>query len=221
MNNDDLQSRVEELISKGESVLSTETKSSGRSFVDLVSFYEFRSASISFILKLFGSEHPYFIDFSVKVENAQPLSVKRGIGILRAVKGEIENGWLVTTKGLISADIFADFLEMSDHLIEEGYKDPAAVLIGCALEKHLHYLCEAHGVDTTFERNGNIVSKKADVINADLVKKVAYSKLDQKSVTYWLGLRNSAAHGKFDEYNSEQIVIMSSSVTEFITRTSK
>jgi hypothetical protein len=30
-------------------------------------------------------------------------------------------------KGLITAEVFADFIEMAEHLLETGYKDPAAV----------------------------------------------------------------------------------------------
>ena len=38
------------------------------------------------------------------------------------------------------AELFADFLEMADYLLSEGYKDPAAVLGGSMLEEHLRQL---------------------------------------------------------------------------------
>ena len=138
MNSEKLISRVDELIQMGTDVLATETGGGGsiRS-VDVISFYKFRSASISFVMKLFGETHPYFTAFSEKVSDAMPLATKCGIGMLHAVKGEIEQGWLTSTRGLISADIFGDFLEMAEHLLTESYKDPAAVLIGSALEQHL------------------------------------------------------------------------------------
>jgi len=221
LNTEKLLVRVDELIELGNAVLATETQGAGsRRFVDLIAFYKFRSASISFVLKLFGSVHPYFLDFSEKVSDAMPSTTKRGIGMLQAVRGEIEQGWLTTAKGLISADIFGDFLEMAEHLLEEGYKDPAAVLIGSALEQHLKSLCDANGIETSIERNGKLHPKKADVINADLVKENIYTKLDQKSVTFWLGLRNNAAHGQFDAYNNDQVKMMLSGVSEFMGRTS-
>jgi len=140
--------------------------------------------------------------------------------MLKAAKTEIEQGWLISAKGLISSDIFGDFLEMADHLLEEGYKDPAAVIVGSALEQHLKGLCQANGVETTVERNGKIVPKKADVINSDLVKEGVYTKLDQKSVTFWLDIRNNAAHGNFEAYNSDQVRLLLSGVSEFMGRTS-
>jgi hypothetical protein len=219
LNSEKLIRRVDELIKMGSEVLATEAQGVGRVVVDLISFYKFRSATISFILKLFGCKHPYFLDFSGKVKDASPLSTKRGVGMLHAVRDEIEQGWLTSTKGLISADIFGDFLEMAEHLIQEGYKDPAAVLIGSALEQHLKNLCVANDIESSIEREEKVIPKKADVINADLVKSNVYSKLDQKSVTFWLGIRNNAAHGNFDAYNKEQVEFMLSAVSEFMGRT--
>ncbi|PMG03949.1 hypothetical protein BCV02_01315 [Vibrio breoganii] len=222
LNSEKLVCRVDELIKLGEEVLTTESEGfNGAKRVDLIRFYKFRSATISFVLKLFGHSHPYFVDFSEKVKDASPLSCKRGIGMLHAVKSEIEQGWLTSTKGLISADIFGDFLEMAEHLLQEGYKDPAAVLIGSALEQHLKNLCVANDIDLAIERGEKLIPKKADVINADLVKSTVYSKLDQKSVTFWLGIRNNAAHGDFEAYNKEQVEFMLSAVSEFMGRTAE
>lgn len=62
--------------------------------------------------------------------------------------------------------------------------------------------------------------KKADRLNSDLAKSEAYTKLDQKSVTAWLDLRNNAAHGKYNEYTKEQVNFMFHGVTEFLARVS-
>jgi hypothetical protein len=49
--------------------------------------------------------------------------------------------------------------------------------------------------------------KKADSMNADLATAGAYNKLDQKSITAWLDLRNKAAHGHYSEYTADQVVL--------------
>lgn len=219
LNTEQLNNRIDELINMGSETIATERTVNHRKHVDLITFYKFRSASISFVLKLFGDKHPYYTDFAEKVGDAMPSTTKRAIGMLHAIKGEIEQGWLTSTRGLISADIFGDFIEMAEHLLDEGYKDPAAVLIGSALEQHLKNLCAANEIEISIERNDKVIPKKADVINADLVKGDVYSKLDQKSVTFWLGIRNNAAHGKFEEYNAEQVKFMLSAVSEFMGRT--
>ena len=50
------------------------------------------------------------------------------------------------------------------------------------------------------------------------VTKGQYNKLDQKSVTSWLDLRNKAAHGHYDQYSKEQVALMLQSVNEFMSR---
>jgi hypothetical protein len=136
------------------------------------------------------------------------------IGVAKSLLSDVQNGYLKSLEEIIHGDVFSDFLEMADHLTANGYKDAAAVLAGSTLEAHLRQLCTKHGVSTTF--NGK--SKKADTMNAELVKVGTYSKLDQKNVTAWLGLRNDAAHGNYSEYNSGQVKLLTSGIRDFITR---
>ncbi|MGH9878106.1 MAG: hypothetical protein ACRD5H_10745 [Nitrososphaerales archaeon] len=136
------------------------------------------------------------------------------VGILKALRVDYDVGYLQSVTELIHADLFADFLEMADHLLDQGYKDPAAVITGSVLEEHLRKLCD---------KNSIIVSqggkpKKADTLNAELAGANVYSKLDQKNVTAWLDLRNKAAHGKYSEYTKDQVALLIQSVRDFITR---
>lgn len=136
-------------------------------------------------------------------------------GVLRALRFAYENGYLASIQALVHADLFADFLDMSEHLLEQGYKDPAAVLVGSVLEEHLRKLATRRGVGI-LKPDGS--SKKADSINSDLAAASAYSKLDQKSVTAWLDLRNKAAHGHYPDYTKDQVALMLQSVQNFISR---
>ncbi|MDF1530025.1 MAG: hypothetical protein P1R74_12965 [Sedimenticola sp.] len=221
MDKETLIRRIEGLTDLGtEALLTKYTTSMNSERLELTSFYKFRSASMSFILKLFGKSHPYYKEFMAHTKNAHPSSAYRGIGMLSAIQDEVELGWLNSTRSLISADIFGDFLEMAEHLLEEKYKDPAAVLAGSALEQHLKNLALSNGVKTTYDHNGKEAPKKADVLNADLVKAGVYTKTDQKSITSWLDIRNNAAHGKFAEYNDEQVKFMLMAISEFMGRVS-
>ena len=42
--------------------------------------------------------------------------------------------------------MFENFNEMARHLLEEGYKDAAAVIGSASLESHLHRLAMKHGI---------------------------------------------------------------------------
>lgn len=143
------------------------------------------------------------------------VAINHLIGILVALRADYEAGYLESIHELIHADIFTDFLEMADYLLEEGYKDPAAVLAGGVLEEHLRKLCQKNNIPTQKDESR---PKKADKLNAELADAEVYSKLDQKSVTSWLDLRNKAAHGKYDEYLKEQVALMVNGIRDFISR---
>lgn len=220
---DNLKNRIDYLLDLVEVVLSTvkysDTQTKYRE-VDDIKFTELKSSALSFILSLYGGKHTHFILFSRSVTNNKVYHVEYAKGILTSIKTEIENGWLGNIKRLVSAEIFTDFLEMAEHLLDEKYKDPAAVIIGSVLEEQLRKLCVKNTIDIEENKSGKLVPKKASTLNDELAKGSIYNKLDQKSVTSWLDLRNKAAHGKYDEYTTEQVKIMYNGVLDFITRNS-
>jgi len=136
------------------------------------------------------------------------------VGVLRALRRDYAEGYLNKIQGIIRAELFADFIEMAEHLLNQGYKDPAAVLVGGVLEEHLRALCSIRSISVVVSGK----PKKADAMNAELRASGVYNKLDQKNVTAWLDLRNKAAHAQYDEYTSEQVETMLSGVREFVAR---
>lgn len=139
------------------------------------------------------------------------------LGVLKALRDDYEAGYLATFRQLINADLFSDFLAMAEFLMqEEQLKQPAAVMAGGVLEEHIRKLCEANGISTTVAATGRPL--KLDVLNAELAKNDVYSKNDQKQVTAWCGIRNSAAHAKYDEFNEQQVIAMIDGIRNFISR---
>lgn len=216
---ENLKKRVDELITLAGQVLLTKKSGDFSSSVSSELFNEFRSASLSFLRNTFGIEHPFYKEFNEQAKRANPYDTEEGRGVLKAAKQEIEGGWLFTVKGLVSAEIFSDFLEMSEYLLKEGYKDPSAVMIGSVLEEHLRHLCNKNGISVETIKDGKPVPKKADLLNSELANAGVYNKLDQKSITSWLDLRNKAAHGRYSDYVKEQVEGMYQGVTNFIART--
>ena len=139
-------------------------------------------------------------------------------GVLDGLYQDLKAGYLKSFSELIHADIFSDYIEMAEYLLEEGYKDPAAVITGSTLEEHLRKLCIKNGIDIEIMSSGKLRSKKADGMNSDLAKQGVYSKLEQKSVTAWLDLRNKAAHGNYSEYDENQVKQLIMGVRDFIIR---
>lgn len=217
-----LLNRLEQVENLGRATLATQSSNGfGGRYVDSGKANGFKAASLSFIEKVYGKDHSYYETFNNFVSGYYPSDIESGLEILSSIRQEIQGDWLFTVKGLVTAELFADFLEMADHLLQQGYKDPAAVIIGSVLEEHLRQLCNANSISIEIENNqGILIPKKADRLNSDLAKENVYSKLDQKAATMWLDLRNKAAHGKYDEYTSEQVTNMYSGITEFMARLS-
>lgn len=148
------------------------------------------------------------------------LHISPVIGVAQALLSNVKSGYVDALAELAHADVFADFLEMAQHLLDANYKDASAVIAGSALEVHLRALCAKHAIPTEFSKpDGSTVPKKADSMNSDLAGATVYGKLDQKSVTTWLDLRNKAAHGHYAEYTALQVELMVAGVRDLIRRT--
>ena len=218
----ELSTRIQQLVEQSKDVLSTKYGDSGVrlsiSHVDSGKFAGLRASVLSFIAMVYGKDHSHYSEFDKAASGNWESDAKKGHGILLAIQNEIDGGWIFSVKKLVSAEIFSDFLEMAAHLLEQDYKDPAAVMIGSVLEENLRQLCHSAGIETEIEKDDVQIPKKADRLNADLAKAEVYTKLDQKSVNAWLDLRNKAAHGKYTEYGKEQVTLMMQGVTEFLAR---
>lgn len=181
--------------------------------------------SLAAIERIAGRKSQYFIQAEKLVEmkivsKAHGLAalIKLG-GVIKALRSDVQVGYLASMQELIHSTLFSDFLEMAEHLLSEEYKDPAAVIVGSVLEEHLRKLCDKHSIATeTPNSHGTMRPKTADTLNNDLASTNVYNKLDQKSVTAWLDLRNKAAHGKYAEYNADQVALLLQSVRDFIIR---
>jgi hypothetical protein len=136
------------------------------------------------------------------------------VGLLTTLREEYDAGYFGSLTELVHAETFASFMDMAEHLLDQGYKDPAAVIAGSVLEQHLRELAVKNGLQV--EAGGK--PRKADAINADLAAADVFSKLDQKNVTAWLGLRNEAAHGNYSKYSDQQVSLMIQSISDFMSR---
>ena len=222
MKKEDLLRRIDELIEQAKAVLGSRytAQMTGNYYVNSGSMAGFRSASLSFLKLIFGESHPYYLEFEKQTAANGLHHAEKGTAILQAARSEIAGGWLSSLKGLIAAELFSDFLDMADHLLEAGYKGPAGVMAGCVIEEHIRQLCLKKGIEVHETKDGRQVPKKADRLNAELGKAEIYTKLDQKLITAWLDLRNKAAHGKFDEFSNDQVSQMILGITEFMVRVS-
>jgi hypothetical protein len=193
----------------GEYILNNNVRSMYRAYV---------TRAYKTIMDITGSDSTYSTQAQVFYEGmdhhfVESIAAVNMASLAAELRNELELGSLDSITELLHATIFDDFISMAQHLIDEGYKDAAAVICGGTLESHLRRLCSRKGIDTT----ENDKHKKVQRLNQDLGK-VAYSRYDQKMVTAWLDIRNSAAHGHYDDYSSEHVQQFIDWLQDFIKR---
>jgi hypothetical protein len=115
--------------------------------------------------------------------------------VLLAAKEDYEGGYLNKLRHLIQAEVFGSELEQADELLASGYISAAAVIAGVVLETGLREMCADSGIEVG----------KLDRMNADLAKAGVYNKLTQKQITALTEIRNSAAHGKFEQFDKDDV----------------
>ena len=100
---------------------------------------------------------------------------------------------------------------MAGHLVDSGYKDPAASLCGAVLEEGLRRIAT---------NKGENVRERDDLssLNQKLAAKGVYSRLVQKRLAVWTDVRNAADHGKFSDYSKADVAEMHQGVSSFLAQ---
>ncbi len=156
-----------------------------------------------------GKEGEYFQSFvkaEIQADYCDNYSVFKNVkAVFLAAKEDFEGGYLVSVRNLIQAEVAGNEIDQATELWDSGYVTAAAVVAGVVLETTLRTLCEANGLSTG----------KLDKMNADLAKAGVYNSLKQKSITSLAAVRNSAAHGKTEEFTAQDVKSMISDVQRF------
>lgn len=140
------------------------------------------------------------------------------MGIVGALRTDLEAGYMESYAETIRADTYADFLEMAAGLADVANTQAVVVLVGSVLVEHLLKLAAKYAV--TAERSN---SERAFLIdnarlNTALAQHGIYSKLDQDSVARWLDLWATALSDRHDEYGKEQALLMLEGVRDFLNK---
>lgn len=209
--------RIDELVSEGKTVLNSKyDRHDGgglvsRGLLKEELFYKWKINSLSYLQKVFGDGSLHFKEFQAVCKSANYHEANRGQAILLAAKVDIEGGHLKKLEDLVIADIFDDFLEMAKYLLEQGYKDPAASLIGAVLEDGLRKIATNRNIILVDNDNMNSLNQK-------IYKAQIYNKLVFKNVQVWNEIRNNADHAKFNEYSNKDVESMLNGVSGFMSQ---
>lgn len=133
-------------------------------------------------------------------------NIRKLIAIFTAAREDFEKGFIFSIKDLVLTEVFGDELDQAAELLQCNHILAAAVVAGVVLEMKIRGLCDRFSIPYS----------KLEKANADLVKRGAYNVNVQKKITALAGIRNSAAHGKTDEFNRQSVASMIGDVREFV-----
>jgi hypothetical protein len=212
---DKLISRIDDLNKLGEQVLSTRhpppPNISGNDRVNGAPFHKWRASCLSFLSSVFGETHTHFTLFQNECRNTYYFSASAGHQIMLAAKDDIVGGYLKSLETFVSADIFTNFLDMSEYLSNEGYINPAASLSGAVLEDGLRKISNSKNVK--LKQKENISSLNQKLFQAKIYNQLAFS-----NIRVWNTIRDNADHGNFSEYNADDVNKMIAGIRSFLNK---
>lgn len=150
----------------------------------------------------------------------EPHKIEFMVGFLRSVRKELEAGSLDSLAIQIEAEVLSDYLEQASAVLAGARDEPnhiaAAVIAGASLERCLRTICESQSPpESTMNEKGAPLGMNALIDS--IKKRGVFNELQAKELRAWTDLRNAAAHGRFAEFNREQVESMVTGVVRFVT----
>jgi hypothetical protein len=138
--------------------------------------------------------------------------VARQAAILRALRADIQDGYLVGVEELLNAALFDDLLGMASELADKRYHPAAAVLAGSVLEEHLRKLAAKNGI--AVQKGGRPLGVEA--LAVALVKHAVLSQPEKKMIDSWYAQRTAGAHGRIKDVVPGEVERLIPAIREFI-----
>jgi hypothetical protein len=172
---------------------------------------EWRTSVLSLLSRVFGNQSTTFQEFERACESSKSKAVLTYFTQLQAIfksaKSDFEGGYLFDVRNLVHASVFSNELDQAKHFLDANYKVPAAVVAGTVLETALRELCGQHNVP---------LGDRLNRINDDLAKANVYNATRKSQIKAWADIRNSAAHGKPDEFERGDVSRMIEGIRDFV-----
>jgi len=160
---------------------------------------QWQTSSLFLIERTFGKESIYYTKFMETTGYGNlDAQVVNGTLLLIGAQGEVKSGFLYKIERLISNDFFDSINEQAEYLVNNGYKDVAAILGRVVIENTLKEVAK--------ERKISFLDDiKLSALNELLWKNGVYEKNIWRLMQGHIDVGNFAAHGEFDKYAEKSV----------------
>ncbi|HDN27392.1 MAG TPA: hypothetical protein ENG03_09920 [Thioploca sp.] len=215
--------RLEQLIAEGEALAQSEqpSKKPGiKTIQDHTKLHAWLIKVENIIETTFGQNSPHFKrkEELFKGKTYYASQVRFIVGLLTGALDDLKNGFLVRQEFLIAGEIFKSVLEQGKYFFDKGHKDAAAIYARIVVEERLKGMAKQAGIDLSDSQKPGW-RKSAAKLNYCLKDEGQYGEPQWSQIQAWIKVGNSAAHGKFNEYDHEQVRLMLEGIEHFLTTT--
>ena len=180
--------------------------------IEREAFLAWKTKASHLISAACGPDSEHFKEFRKHADEKMVFSLlsvlKKTRAVLLAAQDDYDGGYLNGVRSLVQAEVFGSELEQAAEFLRLGYKLPAAVIAGTVLETHLRELCS----------RASIAHGTAARMNDDLVKSQTYNQIVAKRITALTAIRNSAAHGKPNDFTDDDVKSMIEEIERFLAQ---
>ena len=172
---------------------------------------QWQTSVLSLLSRVFGMESTTTQEFRKALDHPFEQiqsQFTRLHAIFDSAKSDFEGGYLFSVRNLVHASVFTDELDQAKHFLDARYKVAAAVIAGTVLESTLREMCNQHPVLES--------SDKLNKMNDDLAREGVYNALRKRQISGWADIRNSAAHGRPDDFEPGDVDRMINGIRDFV-----
>lgn len=144
--------------------------------------------------------HPYrlgLIALNAQLNTSPREAASRLYAMLFQLRHDFAAGLLTNLESQISAQTFDDLLDHAEAYLGERRRDPAGVLTGVVFEDTIHKLCARHDIPHE--------GVSLEPLLSALASKKIITPLERKECTTAAGLRTSATHARWAEFDDDQV----------------
>lgn len=187
------------------------SSSMGGGFRDTAGFEAIYTEALSLLASLYGKGHIHYERILHFYSEGHLQALEQTEGVLLGTKGNLESGFLDDLRSKVLLDIKSDFLETARGLLEEGQKDPAAVLACIVLEDSLKRLAQKSNLKEAQDKEMNVTA--GILFSAGIIEKST-----NQSIQNFKNLRNAALHAQWDQVSAESVGLLLAFLPIFIEK---
>src|SRR4051812_15285231 len=129
--------RLDEVIQRGEQMWAKRERGEGPTYLDEAAYAQWRLDAKTNLrgLNPGGQFEQEFVFIDGQRNMRGPAAcLEQQVGLLRSLRENFDEGYLLDLPGLVRAEVFADFIEQAEYLFQEGAWHVVPVVVGAVLE---------------------------------------------------------------------------------------